>query len=123
MMYEEHVKAIQKVIRAYFDGVYEGNIDKLQQSFAPEARLYGDIKGEAYAKTLDEYLAGVKGRKSPSELSEKFGMEIVGIEVVGNIALVKAHLRMLGFNYYDFLSLCIVNGDWKIVNKAFAHVE
>ncbi len=123
MRYEEHVKTIHKVIRDYFDGIYEGNIDKLQDSFAPEARLYGDVKGVEYAKTLKEYLAGVKSRKSPSELQEKFGMEIVGVEVIGKVAIVKAHLKMLGFNYYDFLSLSIVKGDWKIVNKVFVHVE
>ena len=122
-MYQEHIKAISKVIRDYFDGIYDGNVDKLQGSFTPDAYIYGDIKGEEYAKTLEEYLAGVKARKSPAELNEKFGMEITGIEVIGNVAMAKAHLKMLGFNYYDFLSLSIVNGDWKIVNKVFSHVE
>lgn len=122
-MYEEHEKAIVKVIRDYFNGVHAGDIGKLRRSFAPEARLYGDVKGVEYAKTLDDYLEGVKNRLSPSELQEQYAMEIRSIEVLGNVAIVKAHLKMLGFNYYDFLSLCIVNGDWKIVNKVFTHVE
>ena len=122
-MYEEHIKAITKVIRDYFYGIYNGDVEKLQQSFTPEARLYGDVKGEEYARTLEEYLTGVRSRKSPSELNEKFGMEIISIEVVGNTAMAKAHLKMLDFNYYDFLSLCVVNKDWKIVNKLFSHVE
>lgn len=122
-MYEDQVKAITKVVCDYFDGIYNGNIDQLQGSFSSDVKIYGDIKGEEYAKTLDEYLEGVKNRKSPSELEEKFRMEIIGIEVIGNVAIVKAHLKMLGYNYYDFLSLCIVNKDWKIVNKLFSHVE
>ena len=123
MRYEDHFKSIKKVVHDYFDGIYNGNIDKLQGSFSTEARIYGDIKGEEYTKTLNEYLEGVRNRKSPFELQEKFSMEITGIEVIGNVAIVKAHLEMLGYNYYDFLSLCIVNKDWKIVNKVFSHVE
>lgn len=45
-----------------------------------------------------------------------------GVDEVKTMGQV-AHLKMLGFNYYDFLSLGHVNGDWKIVNKVFAHVE
>ena len=122
-MYQEHIKVISKVIRDYFDGIYDGDVEKLQGSFIAEARIYGDIRGEEYVKTLIEYLAGVKVRKSPSELNEKFGMEIIGIDVIGNVAMAKVHLKMLGFNYYDFLSLSVVKGDWKIVNKVFSHVE
>ena len=122
-MYEEHIKEINKVVRRYFDGIYDGNVDQLRETFAQDAKLYGDVKGEEYAKTLDEYLSGVETRKSPAELNEKFGMEIIGIEVIGNVAIAKLHLKMLGYNYYDFLSLCIVNGDWRIVNKLFSHVE
>ncbi|WP_394329748.1 nuclear transport factor 2 family protein [Zunongwangia profunda] len=29
---------------------------------------------------------------------------------------------MLGFNYYDYLSLFKINGEWKIVNKLFTNV-
>jgi hypothetical protein len=30
---------------------------------------------------------------------------------------------MLGFNYYDFLSLLHLDGEWQIVCKVFTHVE
>ena len=122
-MYTDKSKAITAVVNNYFEGIFYGNVDKLKGSFIDNAHIYGDIKGEAYSKTVDEYLEGVKTRKSPNELQEEFKMELIGIEIMGDVAMAKVHLPMLGFNYYDFLSLSIVNGEWKIVNKVFTHVE
>ncbi len=110
-------------VEDYFDGIYYGDVEKLRGSFATPAQLYGDIQGAEYFRTLEGYLEGVASRKSPSELEEEYRMKVIGVEILGNVALVKAHLPMLGFNYYDFLFLSIVNGEWKIVSKIFTHVE
>lgn len=122
-MYNDKANQISKVVKNYLDGVYYGNVKLLQNSFTENAFLFGDIKGDSYKKSLEEYLEGVKARKSPEELEEPYKMEILGIEVMGNVGVAKVHLPMLGFNYYDFLSLCLVDGEWKIVNKVFTHVE
>lgn len=123
MQYEQKATAIRAVIQNYFEGLYQGDVSKLKAIFAATAYFYGDIKGAEYAKSLEEYLEGVQGRKSPQQLGEEFYMDILSIDVLGNIAIVKLHVPMLGFNYYDYLSLCQVNKDWKIVNKIFTHVE
>lgn len=122
-MYNEATTQIQEVIQLYFDGIFFGNTSKLSQVFVPEALLYGDIKGAAYLKSVDEYLKGVQNRKSPHEMGESFGMEVLSVDILGNMAIVRAHVPMLGYNYYDFLSLSIIKGQWKIVNKLFTHVE
>ncbi|WP_109830623.1 nuclear transport factor 2 family protein [Reichenbachiella versicolor] len=122
-MYNIKMDKITKVIDNYFEGVYTGNIGKLKSSFHPNTFLYGDIKGNEYIKSLDDYLEGVQNRKSPKELNEIDKMEIISVEILGNTALAKVHLPMLGFNYYDFLSLVVIEGEWKIVNKVFTHVE
>ena len=110
------------MVRSYFDGIYNGNVDLLRSSFKENAYIYGDVGGKPYAKSLEEYLGGVISRKSPRELGEPNQMEILGIEILGQVALAKVHLPMLGFNYYDYLSLCVIEGEWKIVNKVFSHV-
>lgn len=122
-MYKDKATAVAAIVNDYFDGIFYGDIDKLRNSFTSNAHIYGDIRGEEYSKSLDEYLKGVAGRKSPNELEEEKRMELLGIEIIGNVALAKAHSPMLGFNYYDFLSLSLVQGQWKIVNKVFTHVE
>ncbi len=117
------LEEVQGLIGIYFDGIYTGDVNKLKSVFHYQAFLFGDIKGESYFKTALEYIDGVQNRKSPKELGEDCGMKITSVELLGDHAIVKAHLPMLGFNYYDFLSLSKVNGDWKIVNKLFSHVE
>ena len=122
-MYDKSSSEIKSVISHYFQGIYNGDSEKLENAFHPQALLFGDIRGEPYFKTVADYIDGVISRKSPSDLGESFKMEILAIEITGNMATVKAHLPMLGFNYYDFLSLSLLAGEWKIVNKLFTHVE
>lgn len=120
-MYKEKVETL---IKHYFEGIYEGDIPKLQAVFDENVIIYGDMNNKVpYCKTIQEYLEGVQSRKSPSDLGEVFLMQIISIEIIGTVAMVKAHVPMLGYNYYDFLSLTVVDGNWKIVNKLFAHVE
>ena len=123
IMYKEKLEKIEQVIKNYWEGIYFGDLQKLGSSFAENAYLYGDVRGVEYMKSLNNYLEGVKDRKSPNDLEESFAMELLGLEIVGNVAIAKLHMPMLGYNYYDFLSLSIVDGEWKIVNKVFTHVE
>ncbi len=122
-MYKKKLKAIETIINNYFEGIFFGDIAKLESCFHENVYLYGDVKGVDYLKSLEEYLEGVRQRKSPKDLNETFKMEIIGIDIIGKIAMVKLHVPMLGYNYYDYLSLSQTNGDWKIVNKVFTHVD
>lgn len=122
-MYNKHSEEIKNTIFHYFQGVYNGDVEKLASAFHPQALLFGNIKGTPYFKTVSDYIDGVKNRKSPTDLGEDFKMKILGIEIMSNVAIAKLHVPMLGYNYYDFLSLCLVNKKWIIVNKLFSHVE
>lgn len=122
-MYIEETIKIQKVIDDYFHGIFEGDIQKLKAVFHPSTVLFGDIKGQPYLKNLDDYLDGVKNRKSPQDLGEAFRMKTLSVEVIGNNAIVKLHSPMLGYNYYDFLTLSKIEGKWLIVNKLFTHID
>ena len=123
MKYTENVLQIEKTINDYFEGIFYGDVPRLKAAFSDKAYLWGDIRGAEYQKSLYDYLEGVKNRKSPSEMGEEYNMKILAIEVLGNVAVAKLHVPMLGFNYYDFLSLCLIDEEWKIVNKLFTHVE
>ena len=122
-MYLEEKSQIEKVLINYFQGIYLGDTVLLESSFHPDTILYGDINGEAYCKTLKDYIEGVKERNSPKEIGESFNMDIIGIDIIGSIAMAKLHVPMLGYNYYDYLSLTKVKGKWQIVNKLFTNVN
>ncbi|TPN88763.1 nuclear transport factor 2 family protein [Aquimarina algicola] len=122
-MYKESIKEIESIITNYFEGIFHGDWAKLKACFHKNVAIYGDIKGVEYLKSINEYLEGVKNRQSPKDLNETFKMKIIGIDIMGKIAIAKLHVPMLGYNYYDYLSLAKVNDGWKIVNKLFTHEE
>lgn len=120
--FNDSATAVTAVLSKYFDGIFNGNTVLLRTIFHPHTLLAGDIKGQPYFKTLDQYLEGVKNRKSPAELGERFRMEILSIEIINSIAVVKARVQIFEYNYHDLLSLSKVNGEWVIVNKLLTHV-
>lgn len=120
--YTDHAADITAVLSDYFNGVFKGNTDLLRGAFHPQALVAGDVNGQPYFKTLDQYLDGVKNRKSPFELGESFRMEIISIEIINLIAVAKVRLPMFEFNYHDLLSLTKVDGKWVIVNKLLTNV-
>ena len=122
MTYNANIRAIETLIQQYFDGIFNGDIEQLKSCFHKDSYLYGDIKTVDYVKPIGVYLAGVQDRKSPKEMGETFNMSIIGIEIIGKVAMAKLHVPMLGYNYYDFLSLACIEDKWIIVNKLFTHV-
>lgn len=121
-MFITNATQIEQVIARYFKGLFVGDTALLASVFHEEACLFGDISDTPYFKRLDEYLAGVGSRKSPKDLGEAERMKILSIEILGNVATARLHVPMLGFNYFDFLTLRKAAGEWKIVGKLFTHV-
>jgi hypothetical protein len=114
---------IFKLMDVYFNGIYTGDATTLRSTFHPRCRLFAEVNGEPYEKSVDEYMDGVANRKSPECLGEPFSMEAIGVEILGNIALVRTRQQMLGFNYFDYLTLVRRGELWQIVNKTFTNVN
>lgn len=114
---------VRAVIDAYCRGVYRGDIGVLRSVFDPRALLFANVRGEAYFRPLDEYLAVVAARQSPEALGQAFGMKSICVEVTGEIAFAKVDCPMFDFHYIDYLSFVRQDGRWKIVNKTFTDVS
>ena len=107
------------LLNRYFHAIYAGDADALRTTFHPECRLFAELKGVPYRKTVGEYIEGVAKRKSPQDLGEAFEMQVLGVDVLETIAHVRTRQQMLGFNYFDYLTLVRTDGQWQIVNKTF----
>jgi hypothetical protein len=114
---------ILRVLDAYFGGIHAGDLERLRSAFHPTAVLWGEIKGQPYHKSLQEYLEVVRTRQAPQALGEPYAMEVLSIEVHGRIALAKVRCPIFGFNYTDLLSLIEQDGRWGIVAKVFTHLD
>ena len=113
---------ITRVLDNYFKGIYEGDIALLSSTFNKGTLLFGDVKGQPYAKTLNEYLDGVKNRQSPKDSGQPFKGDIISIEIINSIAIAKVKVKMYAFNYSELLSFHKIADRWLIVNKMITDV-
>lgn len=107
----------------YFKGSYEGDLNKLNRIFHPGTLLFGDVKGQPYAKTLDEWLNLVANRQSPKDSGKPFKGDILNIKVVNSVAIAEVQVKAYDMLYHDFLSLHRIDGDWLIVNKIMSGIN
>jgi quinol monooxygenase YgiN len=115
---QEDSLAITEVLEnRYFKGIYEGDTALLGTVYHGGTLLFGDVKGEPYAKTLAQYLDGVKNRQSPKESGKPFKGEILSIRIVNSIAIAEVKVKMYDFVYHEFLSFHKIDGQWFLVNK------
>ncbi len=117
------VNEITELVERYFDATWRGDVDQLRTLFDPRAVVTGEVDGDPYYKTIDDYLAGVAQRKSPAELGEPVDMELLMLDVHENIAVAKLHVRMLGFNYYNYFSIMRQRDKWLIIAKTLTNVR
>ena len=123
MSTDKDSSAIARVLEeVYFKGIYVGDTTELAGIYHPGTLLFGDIKGQPYAKTLAEYLDGVAHRQSPKDSGKPFKGTILSIQVINSIAVARVHVKMYDFNYDEFLSFHKIGDRWLIVNKMITDV-
>jgi len=120
---QEDSLEITKVLEnRYFKGIYEGDTALLGTVYHSGTLLFGDVKGQPYAKTLEQYLDGVKNRQSPKESGKPFKGEILNIHVVNSIGVAEVKVTMYDFVYQEFLSFHKIDGRWLLVNKMISDI-
>ncbi|QHS58438.1 nuclear transport factor 2 family protein [Chitinophaga agri] len=107
----------------YFNAIYEGDTDRLGSILYPGTLLFGDVKGQPYAKSRDEYLTGVKNRQSPKDSGKPFHGDITSIDIVNSIAVARVKVKMYDFHYNEILSFHKIDGRWYIVNKMMSDIS
>jgi hypothetical protein len=107
----------------YFQGSYEGDLNKLKQIFHPGTRLFGDVKGQPYSKTLDEWLDVIANRESPKDSGKPFKGEILSIKTVNSVAVAEVQVKAYDMIYHDFLSLHRIDGKWVIISKIMSGIN
>ena len=66
--YQSDHETIVGLLNDYFDGLFEGDVEKLRSIFHDDAWL----KGNNYRKTLNEWLEAVANRPIPTNVDEGF---------------------------------------------------
>jgi putative lumazine-binding protein len=110
--------ALIAIAQAYFDAAYEMDADKFASVFHPLSSVtrVGD-DGNVSVTPVDIWLAAVRSMKAPKQLGLERQDEILSIDVVRELALLKLKLQVPPRYFTDMLSCLKVNGTWKIVQK------
>ena len=113
---EADIAAVIEVVRAYYDGMIEGDAAKLGRAFHPRASIVGNERGALSWSTLEEFVAECKAAISEAA---SYDWRIERLSFEGDTALVSLGGPFAGVWYSDDLSLVRADDAWRIVHKTF----
>lgn len=111
---------IRAVIDLYTQGTYEGDADKLRQSFHPNAVMNGYLVGQLMLTTPEPFIAQMENAPI-KDTDADYRPEITDIAIDGQVASVT--LKETGFpggvRFTNYFHLIDDGSGWKIISKAF----
>jgi hypothetical protein len=112
------IHALADLAKTYFDAAYEMDADKFASVFHPSCSVtkVGD-DGDVSVTPLAAWLAGVRTMQAPKRQGLQRLDEILSIDVVRDLALLKLKLQIPPRYFTDQLSCLKVAGRWMIVQK------
>jgi len=113
---------VEAVVQHYFDGVYEGDADKLGEIFHPSADLRSLEKGELQVLHLPAWLNWMRRRPSAKAEGKPREDFIVTIDRSDDqTAFVKVRCQLPPRYFTDYLVAMKLNDGWKIVSKSYRY--
>ena len=120
-MNPEDRSAIEQTIQTYFDGLYEGDADKLASVFHETSALTYEQDGKLVVLPLAQWLKAVRERPAPKAKGLARDDAILLIDQSGpTTAFVKVKCQIPPRYFTDYLNLLKVDGKWVIVQKVYA---
>ncbi len=111
---------ITELLQEYFDGLYDGDLEKFDRIFHPNAHLYA-TDGEALTDwSRTEYFEVIGGRQSSREQGLARHDKILSIHKAGpDTALATVNCAIPPRYFTDYLTLIRIDGQWRIISKTF----
>ena len=114
-------EAIAEVMQLYMDGAADGDASKLEAAFHEQAWMFGEMGGQRLDMPIKEFFGLAEAR--PLKTDDRFEARLVAVEQTDNAAtaVVEEDGAWGSVSFLDYFTLVRTDGDWKIVNKTFAH--
>src|SRR5262249_34474270 len=124
MMNEQPAPApLLEAVERYLALMYDCDVSRFDQVFAPSAQLHGLRDGELQIIPAAEYRKRLAARTSPQSKNAPRLQEILLVDFASSThAIVKVRVRIDTQQYLDQLSWHCIDGAWRITAKSF-HVE
>jgi len=112
------IRALAAIAKTYCDAAYEMDADKFASLFDPSCSVTkAGEDGNVSVTPIEMWLTGVRSMKAPKLQGLERHDEILSIEVVRDLALLKLKLQIPPRYFIDMLSCLKVDGAWRIVQK------
>jgi hypothetical protein len=113
---------VEAVVSQYFDGLYEGDIDKLGAIFHPSADLRSLDKGELQVLPVPKWLERVKQRPSAKAEGKPREDFVVTIDRSDDsTAFIKVRCQLPPRYFTDYLVAMKLKAGWQIVSKSYRY--
>jgi hypothetical protein len=114
------ITAIRAATQTYFDGLYEGNADKIASVFLPSSALTQVFGNDLKIVPRDEWLNAVRNRPAPKAQGLIRDDHILTIDLISaTLAHVKVKCQMPPRYFTDILSFVKLDGKWAVAQKVF----
>ena len=112
------VRALAAIAKTYCDAAYEMDADKFASIFHPSCSVTkAGEDGNVSVTPIEMWLAAVRCMEAPKLQGLERRDEILSIDVVRELAILKLKLQIPPRYFTDMLSCLKVDGAWKIVQK------
>lgn len=120
---KEAYAEIVSALELFFDGFYEGDIDKLKRIFHPECHLFSAADGPLVDDDMATVYDHVTNRLSPKSRNQTRYDRIISIDISApESALAKVQIAFGDRFFTDYLSMLKIDGEWRIISKTFTYV-
>lgn len=117
------VEPLLDAVERYFALMYDNDVSRFDQVFAPSAQLHGLRDGELKLIPAAAYRSNLAARPSPQSNNAPRLQEVLLVDFASPTqAIVKVRVRINTDQYLDYLSWHCIDGAWRITAKSF-HVE
>jgi hypothetical protein len=112
------IRALAAIAKTYCDAAYEMDADKFAPLFHPSCSVTkAGEDGNVSVTPIEVWLAGVRSMQAPKVQGLERHDELLSIDVVRDLALLKLKLQVPPRYFTDMLSCLKVDGTWRIVQK------
>ena len=113
---------ISKALVPYFDGFYEGDVEKLKSIFHPSCHLYCATHTPMTDFDMETVYGRVAGRTKPAERGDPREDGIITIDQSGpECAFAKIYIALGNQRFTDYLTLLKIDNRWQIITKTFTY--
>lgn len=110
-------EAVRVPLENYLKGHETGQAEFMRKAFHTDGKLMFIRDGKYTTIDFADYIGRMSGEAAKDEAARKRHIE--SVDVSGNSAVGKIVLDYPNVKFVDYMTLLKIDGEWKIVNKAF----